>query len=58
MDHHYGQGVKKMATSLGVKATDVVTGRLRELESILSEKEDEYEGLQDELNKQTSRSVV
>lgn len=55
VDHHYGDGIKKIAKGFGVKATDVVSSRLRELESILTEKEDEYEGIQEELFKQTSK---
>ena len=57
MDRHYSDGIKKIAGSLGVRATDVVTNRLKELDSILSEKEDEYEAMMEELHKQTSKYV-
>ncbi|KAL5272354.1 hypothetical protein ACHWQZ_G000536 [Mnemiopsis leidyi] len=55
VDRHFGDGIKKIAGRLGARANDVVSSRLKELDSILSEKEDEYEAMMEELQKQTSK---
>lgn len=55
VDRHYGDNIKKMTSRFGVKAVDVVTHRLEELDSVLEEKQGEYDAIQNELLKQTSR---